>query len=41
MLKAVQNVNTILNEALHGHDILIKRVDRLMIQLDGTEINRI
>lgn len=38
VLKAVQNVNTVLNEALHGHDIFDQKgIDRLMIQLDGTE----
>ncbi len=38
VLKAVNNVNTILNEALHGFDIFDQKgLDRLMIQLDGTE----
>jgi enolase len=38
VLQAVTNVNTILNEALHGHDVLDQKgIDRLMINLDGTE----
>lgn len=38
VLKAVQNVNTLINEALHGFDVLDqKRIDIAMIQLDGTE----
>lgn len=38
VLKAVRNVNTLLNDSLHGHDIFDQKgIDRLMIQLDGTE----
>lgn len=38
VLKAVHNVNTLLNEALHGSDIFDQKgIDKLMIQLDGTE----
>jgi len=38
VLKAVQNVNTLINDALHGFDVLDqKRIDITMIQLDGTE----
>ena len=38
VLKAVNNVNTILNDELHGFDIFDQKgVDRLMISLDGTE----
>jgi len=38
VLKAVHNVNTSLNEALHGFDIFDQKgIDRLMISLDGTE----
>ena len=38
VLKAVHNVNTLLNEALHGHDIFDQKgLDRLMLHLDGTE----
>jgi enolase len=38
VLKAVSNVNTIINEALHGQDIFDqKRIDTMLIKLDGTE----
>jgi len=38
VLKAVHNVNTSLNEALHGFDIFDQKgIDRLMISIDGTE----
>lgn len=38
VLKAVNNVNTVLNEALHGADIFDQKgIDKLMLQLDGTE----
>lgn len=38
VLKAVRNVNTLLNDSLHGYDIFDQKgIDRLMIQLDGTE----
>jgi len=38
VLKAVNNVNTLLNDALHGFDIFDQKgLDRLMIGLDGTE----
>ena len=38
VLKAVHNVNTLINDALHGFDVLDqKRIDITMIQLDGTE----
>ena len=37
VLKAVNNVNTLLNEALHGFDIFDQKgIDRLMLNLDGT-----
>ncbi|MFZ9612280.1 MAG: phosphopyruvate hydratase [Crocinitomicaceae bacterium] len=37
VLKAVENVNTIINEALQGEDVFDqKRIDRIMIDLDGT-----
>jgi enolase len=37
VLKAVENVNTIINEALQGEDVFDqKRLDRIMIDLDGT-----
>lgn len=37
VLKAVENVNTIINEALQGEDIFDqKRLDRIMLDLDGT-----
>ncbi len=38
VLKAVHNVNTALNEALHGFDIFDQKgIDRIMLNLDGTE----
>ena len=38
VLKAVKNVNSILNEALHGKDIFDQEgIDKAMIKLDGTE----
>jgi enolase len=38
VLKAVNNVNTLMNDALHGFDIFDQKgLDRLMIGLDGTE----
>jgi enolase len=38
VLKAVSNVNTIINDALHGYDVLDQKgVDSLLIRLDGTE----
>ncbi len=38
VLNAVKNVNTILNDELHGFDIFDQKgLDRLMISLDGTE----
>ena len=38
VLKAVQNVNTIINDALYGMDIFEqKKIDYTMLQLDGTE----
>jgi len=38
VLKAVHNVNTILNEALHGFDVFDQKgLDRIMLNLDGTE----
>lgn len=38
VLKAVENVNSILNESLVGQDIFDqKKIDKLMISLDGTE----
>jgi enolase len=38
VLNAVNNVNTIINEALHGFDVLDqKSIDIAMIKLDGTE----
>ena len=37
VLKAVENVNTLINEALQGEDVFDqKRLDRIMIDLDGT-----
>ena len=37
VLKAVENVNSIINEALQGEDVFDqKRLDRIMIDLDGT-----
>lgn len=37
VLKAVENVNTVINEALQGEDVFDqKRLDRIMIDLDGT-----
>jgi enolase len=37
VLKAVEHVNTIINEALQGEDVFDqKRLDRIMIDLDGT-----
>jgi enolase len=37
VLKAVENVNTIINEALQGEDVFDqKRLDRIMLDLDGT-----
>ena len=37
VLKAVENVNTVINEALQGEDVFDqKRLDRIMIELDGT-----
>ena len=38
VLKAVSNVNTIINDALHGFDVLDQKgVDSMLIRLDGTE----
>jgi enolase len=38
VLKAVNNVNTLINEALHGMDIFDqKAIDTVMLRLDGTE----
>ena len=38
VLKAVQNVNNIINDALYGMDIFEqKKIDYTMLQLDGTE----
>ena len=38
VLKAVHNVNTVLNEALHGFDVFDQKgIDRIMLNLDGTE----
>jgi enolase len=38
VLKAVQNVNTIINDALYGMDIFEqKKIDYTMLQLDGTD----
>lgn len=38
VLNAVSNVNTIINEALNGHDIFDQKgIDTLLIKLDGTE----
>jgi enolase len=38
VLKAVQNVNTIINDALNGMDIFEqKKIDNTMLQLDGTD----
>jgi len=38
VLKAVQNVNTIINDAIHGMDIFEqKKIDYAMLQLDGTD----
>jgi enolase len=38
VLKAVENVNTLINEALQGEDVFDqKRLDRIMIDLDGTQ----
>lgn len=38
VLKAVSNVNTIINEALHGFDVFDQKgIDTLLIKLDGTE----
>ena len=38
VLKAVHNVNTVLNEALHGFDVFDQKgLDRIMLNLDGTE----
>lgn len=38
VLKAVSNVNTIINDSLHGFDVLDQKgVDTLLIRLDGTE----
>ncbi len=37
VLKAVENVNTLINEALQGEDVFDqKRLDRIMIDLDGS-----
>lgn len=37
VLKAVENVNTVINEALQGEDVFNqKRLDRIMLELDGT-----
>ena len=35
--KAVNNVNTIIKDALIGHDINQKEIDELLIKLDGTK----
>jgi enolase len=38
VLNAVSNVNTIINDALHGFDVLDQKgIDSLLIRLDGTE----
>ena len=38
VLKAVSNVNTIINDAWHGFDVLDQKgVDSMLIRLDGTE----
>ncbi len=38
VLKALNNVNTLINEALHGMDIFDqKAIDTVMLRLDGTE----
>jgi enolase len=38
VLKAVHNVNTVLNEALQGFDIFDQKgIDRIMLTLDGTD----
>ena len=38
VLKAVSNVNTIINDALYGFDVLDQKgVDSMLIRLDGTE----
>jgi enolase len=38
VLKAVHNVNTVLNEALHGFDIFDQKgIDRIMLTLDSTD----
>ena len=38
VLKAIENVNTKINDTLNGEDIFDqKRIDQLMIELDGTE----
>lgn len=38
VLKAVDNVNTVINEALKGMDVTLQRdIDNKMIELDGTE----
>ena len=38
VLKAVQNVNTIINDALYGMDVFEqKKIDYTMLQLDGTD----
>jgi enolase len=38
VLKAVNNVNTLINEALHGMDIFDQKgIDTVMLRLDGTE----
>lgn len=38
VLKAVDNVNSVLSEALCGHDAIDQRgIDRLMLELDGTD----
>ncbi len=37
VLEAVKNVNTTLNDVLHGHDAFEQRlIDKLMIEVDGT-----
>lgn len=38
VLKAVSNVNTVINDSLHGFDVFDQKgVDSLLIRLDGTE----
>jgi enolase len=38
VLKAVNNVNTVINEALHGYDVFDQKgVDTILLKLDGTD----